>query len=108
MTSSIEYTLRVNVTGKQLRSDINEIWLAALQNPEVQKKLGQDSSSAEAPFKASVSSGTDPHTVTLLISLATAGIKIGTVILIDVWTNFILPKLKKKYGEDVFTEKRRL
>ena len=92
---------------------LNAVWDEILENPQARALLLVSPGEkvppelAKLPFRVSVAASLDPATVTVLVALAKGAIAVGTPILIDVWSNFVLPRLRKKYGEDAFKEVRR-
>ena len=96
---------RGELSVKSLQQEIDRFWADAAVTPELQDRLTdagleyEASDATELTQQITVragSSGADPTSVVMIISLAPTANKI----LKDVWTNIILPRIRRRWGDD--------
>jgi hypothetical protein len=102
----LEYEMRARVDEDQLRAKVQEIWreevLAdrALRAQLQLKQLGPAPGDPTSPFGIQLTAGVEPASATLLVTLGITGVRVGSKVLLDIWSRIILPRLLKKYGSD--------
>jgi hypothetical protein len=82
-------------------SAINDIWSEALKtDPKTWSRIGMSPADVPLlpPFRLKITQGADPASVTLLVMSASAGIGISKTVILDVWKQVLLPKLKRRFG----------
>jgi hypothetical protein len=96
---------RGELSVKSLQEEIARFWSDAAVSPELQAELAdaglryEASGNSEFTQQITVragSSGADPASVVLIISLAPTANRV----LKDIWTNIILPRIRRRWGDD--------
>ncbi len=96
---------RGELSVESLQREIARFWADAAVSPELQAELagaglkyeesGDTESSQQIKVRAG-SSGADPASVVLIISLAPSANRV----LKDIWADIILPRIKRRWGDD--------
>ena len=86
-----------------IRAAVEEIWSQAVEmDSEQWSGLGirKPDLPRTAPFHLDMSQGADVTSVTLLVLALGTGISISKTVVLDVWKQIVLPKLKRRFGAD--------
>jgi hypothetical protein len=112
-----KYNLGINLTSEQLQSAAQQVF-ADLQTDERLRsgaaKFGIDLAAFDAamagqdPKKSVVveptGAGLTPDTVAVIVKVGVAFAPVVATVMKDTWTHFVLPWLKRKFGDNSITE----
>lgn len=96
---------RGELSVESLQREIARFWTDVAVSPELQAELAgaglKYEASGDTEFSQQIkvragSSGADPASVVLIISLAPSANRV----LKDIWTDIILPRIKRRWGDD--------
>lgn len=91
---------------EELRQAVDDIWLAAKKEGSLRIGSIPIELPDHAPFRFEVTQGADAASVSLLIMAGTAGIGLGKAVLLDIWREIVLPRLKRRFGSGLRARRR--
>lgn len=83
---------------EELSLAVDEIWLAAKKEGSLRVGSVPIELPDRVPFRVEATQGADAASVSLLVMAGTAGIGLGKTVLLDIWKEIVLPKLKRRFG----------